>query len=407
MKSVLLVQPSLNPPGGGNAVAAWMVQALREECNVSILAWSPLNLDAINHFYGTSLAETDYELHLVPAAIRRIVDCVPAPLALFKSAILRRTLNALRRVRNFDVLLGANNEFDFGCRGIQYVHYPNAVLPRPDVDYRWYHQLSEITATYRYLARLLAGASMERMRENTTLANSGYIRQAIARTHGIDAQVLHPPVPGRFPRVPWEERKDGFVCVGRIAPEKELEKVIAIVSALRSRGHKVVLHMTSDGDRSNYARRVLALARRHESWIQIHRSISRDALANLMTQNRFGIHGMVGEHFGISVAEMQRAGCIVFAPECGGPAEILGDSRLLYASADDAVEKIDRVLGDPELQADLCAVSATRRDLFSDEHFTAGIRRVVRGFEPDDSPTASAASGGRSSELAESGVSGA
>ena len=78
MKRVLLVQPSLNPPGGGNAVAAWMVQALRECCEISILAWSPLRLDRINDFYGTSLAETDFELHLVPLAIRRAVTpCLP------------------------------------------------------------------------------------------------------------------------------------------------------------------------------------------------------------------------------------------------------------------------------------------------------------------------------------------
>ena len=28
MKRVLIVQPSLQPPGGSNAVASWMVQAL-------------------------------------------------------------------------------------------------------------------------------------------------------------------------------------------------------------------------------------------------------------------------------------------------------------------------------------------------------------------------------------------
>ncbi len=89
-------------------------------------------------------------------------------------------------------------------------------------------------------------------------------------------------------------------------------------------------------------------------------------------------------HFGIGVAEMQQAGCIVFVPERGGPAEIVGDSRVLYASAEDAVEKIDRVLGSSELQADLCAGVAARRNLFTEERFAAGIRRVVLEFEPDE-----------------------
>jgi glycosyltransferase involved in cell wall biosynthesis len=128
-----------------------------------------------------------------------------------------------------------------------------------------------------------------------------------------------------------------------------------------------------------------------------------------MTQHRYGIHGMVGEHFGIGVAEMQRAGCIVFAPERGGPAEIVGDSRVLYASAEDAIEKIDRVLGDSELQADLCAGVAARRDLFTEERFAAGIRRVVLEFESNEAPPASAiawsaTSGERNGELPETGV---
>jgi glycosyltransferase involved in cell wall biosynthesis len=409
LKRVLLVQPSLNPPGGGNAVAAWMVQALRECCEVSVLAWSPPRLDPINDFYGTSLSATDFELHLVPLAVRRAVDRVPAPLALLKAAILRRALNSLRRVRHFDVLIGANNEFDFGCRGIQYVHYPNAVLPRPKVDYRWYHRLPGCTAAYRDFTRRLAGDSIERMRGNATLANSVYIQQAIGRTHAIDAQVLYPPVPGRFACVPWAEKKNGFVCAGRFAPEKELGKIIGLVSAVRARGHKVVLHMIGDDDGSAYAKRILAVARKNESWIQIHRDVSRDELSKLMTQHRYGIHGMVGEHFGIGVAEMQRAGCIVFAPERGGPAEIVGDSRVLYASAEDAIEKIDRVLGDSELQADLCAGVAARRDLFTEERFAAGIRRVVLEFESNEAPPASAiawsaTSGERNGELPETGV---
>jgi glycosyltransferase involved in cell wall biosynthesis len=405
LKRVLLVQPSLNPPGGGNAVAAWMVQALRECCEISILAWSPPRLDEINEYYGTSIAATDFELHLVSLAIQRAVDRVPAPLALLKMAILRRKLNSLRQVRHFDILLGANNEFDFGCRGIQYVHYPNAVLPRPKVDYHWYHRLPGVTAAYRNLTRRLEGASIERMRKNTTLANSAYIQEAIYRFHGIEAQILHPPVPGRFSSVPWEEKQSGFVCVGRFAPEKELEKVIAIVSALRERGQKIVLHMIGDGGNSTYAKRILALSRRNESWIQVHRNIPRDELAGLMTQHRYGIHGMVGEHFGIGVAEMQRAGCIVFAPECGGPAEIVGDSRVLYTSARDAIEKIERVLGDSELQADLCARIAARSDVFDEERFVAGIRRIVREFESDEPSAASAASSGRRGELPESGAS--
>ena len=41
MKRVLLVQPSMQPPGGGNGVAAWVLQALVAEHRVTVLSWQP------------------------------------------------------------------------------------------------------------------------------------------------------------------------------------------------------------------------------------------------------------------------------------------------------------------------------------------------------------------------------
>ena len=53
MKRVLLVQPSMQPPGGGNGVAAWILQALVPEHRVTVLSWRPVEIDPINRFFGT------------------------------------------------------------------------------------------------------------------------------------------------------------------------------------------------------------------------------------------------------------------------------------------------------------------------------------------------------------------
>jgi glycosyltransferase involved in cell wall biosynthesis len=386
LKRVLLVQPSLNPPGGGNAVAAWIVQALRESCEVSVLSWRPPRLEEINGFFGTSLEAQDFSSYLAPARMRRFLDAMPASLALLKGVVLRRELNRLRSIRDFDVLLGADNEFDFGCRGIQYLNYPNQRLPRPSVDYRWYHRIPGLVRAYRALSRRLANASVEAMRANLTLVNSAYIAKMVAEVHGIDPRIVFPPVPGRFPQVDWDQRKDGFLCVGRFAREKRLETVIEIVAGLRARGRKIVLHLVGDVPHSRYGKRIVELARQNDSWIQLHLSIPREQLVELMAQNRYGIHGMLGEHFGIAVAELQRAGCVVFAPNSGGPAEIIaGDLRTLYESPQDAISKIDAVLEDPQLRDDLRAAVARRRDCFSAERFASEIRQIVLDFEPDGS----------------------
>jgi glycosyltransferase involved in cell wall biosynthesis len=257
----------MNPPGGGNAVAAWIVQALRESCEVSVLSWAPPKLDEINGFYGTSLEPRDFSCHLVSARVRRTFDAMPASLALLKRAILRRRLDRLRSIHAFDVLIGADNEFDFGCRGIQYLHYPNQRMPRPRVDYRWYHRIPGSVAAYRAVSQRLAVSSIERMRANRTLVNSAYIAKLVWEVHGIDTQIVFPPVPGQFQQVDWDLREDGFLCVGRFSGEKRLETVIEIISALRTRGHKIVLHLVGDDPRSAYGKRILALAQKNESWV--------------------------------------------------------------------------------------------------------------------------------------------
>jgi hypothetical protein len=80
MKKVLLVQPSLQPPGGGNGVAAWIIQALKEDSEVSVLTWRPVDLAAINRYYGTSLAPTDFKICSLHPALAAMVNLAPSPL---------------------------------------------------------------------------------------------------------------------------------------------------------------------------------------------------------------------------------------------------------------------------------------------------------------------------------------
>ena len=53
-KRVLIVQRSLSPPGGGNAVAAWMVHALAGVHDVATVTASAWSAAETNAFYGTS-----------------------------------------------------------------------------------------------------------------------------------------------------------------------------------------------------------------------------------------------------------------------------------------------------------------------------------------------------------------
>jgi len=79
MKRVLLVQPSMQPPGGGNGVAAWVLQALVTEHRVTVLSWHPVDVEPINRFFGTHLRRSDFDTIGVPRSSRLIADHLPTP----------------------------------------------------------------------------------------------------------------------------------------------------------------------------------------------------------------------------------------------------------------------------------------------------------------------------------------
>lgn len=74
MRRILFVQPSFQPPGGGNGVAAWMLQALRGRHALGALTWTPLDVDEMNRFYGTSLRRDELVVERLPRLMTAAID---------------------------------------------------------------------------------------------------------------------------------------------------------------------------------------------------------------------------------------------------------------------------------------------------------------------------------------------
>src|SRR5204863_7575645 len=120
---------------------------------------------------------------------------------------------------------------------------------------------------------------------------------------------------------------------------------------VRRRHPTLTLDVVGAPDDVDYARRVEERARAHGPWVRLHRDVSREALTSLLAARRYGIHAMADEPFGMAVAELIRAGCIVFAPDTAGPAEIIGTYPLLTFGSDAAaIERIEGVLANPDAQ---------------------------------------------------------
>jgi len=379
MKKILLVQPSLQPPGGGNGVAAWILEALKREHVISLLTWQPIDFVPINRYFGTSLRPSDFTLYQPYLALGRFLDRAPVPLSLLKMSLLLRQVKKMKD--DYDLVMTVNNEADFGRRGIQYVHFPWAYQPRPEIDFRWYHVSSAVVDAYYRLCIRISDFSFDGLKQNLTLVNSNWTGTKVRERHGVASTTLYPPIPGDFPDVPWTERENGFVCIGRISPEKELDKVIDILSGVRAQGQEVHLHLIGSWDDDDYYSHIHQRTQRNAPWIFLNEDLAREELVQLVARHRYGIHGMTEEHFGMAVAEMVRAGCIVFIPPGGGQVEIVeGEERLLYETPEEAVAKIVRTLSDGDEQTSLRSYLSTRKELFSTERFLRQIRNIVREF---------------------------
>lgn len=374
---VLVVQPSLNGDGGSDQVAAWTLQALCGDHDVTLMTIGAVDFRRVDDFCETRLAGAVLEHRAVLPRLDAMGAVVPLRLALPRLALLMRAARRLDRERRFDCLLSTFNEMDLGRPCVQYVHYPWSRLPRPAQDAHWYTTLPGAMPLYHGLVRAVGGIDAARMWRNRSVANSRFVAGLIAG----DCTVVHPPVPGTFAARPWSERADEVLAVGRLAPEKRLEEVVEIVRRVRERGHPLRLRIVGLPESRSYARQVERLASRSPGWVALETRASRPRLRQLLEGARYGIHAMRDEHFGIAVAEMLRAGCLVLAHRSGGPAEILsGIDELLYDDTADAAAKLCAAAESESRRCDLEARLAARRDLYSAGRFMEEMRRVVDSF---------------------------
>jgi glycosyltransferase involved in cell wall biosynthesis len=375
MKKIAIVHPEWSW-GGGEAVSAWIVEGLKEQYDITIITSNNLLINKVNSFYGTQLSPEDIKIFHPP--LPRLLR-ESRGLWLFKQHLTMRYCKSV--AANFNLLFSTFNEMDFGRAGVQYIHFPvhaeKLIRDLGQFPEKWYYRDSFLREGYRRLCRLLSGFSLETMKQNITLVNSNWTGKMVEKAYGIKSRVVYPPVISDFPEVRWSEKEDGFVCIGRISPEKRIERVINILELVRKTGRNVHLHIIGPTTDSRYHQMIKRIQQENSSWIFIEGALDRNVFRRLIAEHKYGIHGMENEHFGIAVAEMVKAGCIVFVPNGGGQVEIVDNEALTYNNAQEAAGKILTVLEDAGLQLSLREHLSLRTRLFSPYRFMEQIRQIT------------------------------
>lgn len=370
--------------GGSEAAVMWGMEALKHDFSVSVVTAGEVDLPELNRFYGTNLTSDDFIVRSIkmPATLShlRAGDAI-------RGAFFARAVHSI--VAEYDVLISAYGPSDFGVPAIQYVqdfHWDETLRrqfdPPPNGTRSWFHKYRWLRRLYLRLCSSVSYSSGRNVfsGDDVMVAVSQWIGARLYDRRGAFASVLYPAVIGTFVDVPHQSRRNDFVCIGRISPQKRIERMIRIIEKVRSRGHDVRLRIIGPLDHSPYSRTIASLARRYPEWALLEGRRAADEKAQIMAECRYGLHGREGEAFGIAVAEMVKAGCVTFAPVEGGQAEIVDHQALLYRDDDDAVEKIIAVLKNDSLRADLSHHLRRQAEKFSAEDFMVGLRETVESF---------------------------
>jgi glycosyltransferase involved in cell wall biosynthesis len=360
--------------GGAETVTLWMLQALVDKYELTLFTLGSINLQKLDSMYGTSLSNRGIKvIKLVPDVISGICHFLIANNQEMRMMFIHLVLRMLKsKVHNYDLVISGYNAADMGKIGIQYIH--------------WTQVLEEGLPIHQKISNF----SQESLVQNVSIANSNWLRIRTKEIYGIDAKVVYPPVVMEPQNIPWNQKENTFICSGRIVKVKEPHRVIKILQLVREKGFDIKLHLTGGGDGIygwKYNNLIHKIVKENSSWITLHENLPYQEYIKLVSLCKYGIH-FKQEPFGISIAEMVKAGAIPFVKNRGGQIEIVGDhhQELFFADEQEAVNKIINVLSNRDKQNQLIESLANQVDLFSTRRFMSEINGVVDAYFEQSTP---------------------
>ena len=355
--------------GGSESAVMWLIEALKLDFDVTVMTTGGWELAALNNYYGTRVAEGEVRVRIAPVPF--LAQNLSA--AALRGACYQRFAREI--AGEYDVRISAYNPTDWGMQAVHLI-----------ADFNWNREIRErleppspgfvyrntiLRMAYLGIAAAYGNPSgRDLLKDDLLIANSKWSANLVRQICDVEcAAIMYPPVWTEFHEVPWGEKELAFVMIGRIAPEKRVERAIEILEGVRQRGHAIRFHLCGEIGHDLYGRRIAQLCLERADWIVAHGRVSGAKKAHILGHCRFGIQTRAAEPFGISIAEMVKAGAIAFAPNDGGQAEILQHSDLLFSDSNEAIEKIVSVLDEPSRESSLRSHLGHRAERFSAQTF--------------------------------------
>ena len=164
-KRVCLIHHNLlKHRGGGDLTAAWILEALKDDYDLTYITWGdPVDLKEVDQFYGTHLAASGMKVNLIPSLTRLGFTTRPFRLII---ALMERYMKCHKD--EYDIPFSTYNEIDFGKRGIQFVQGPS----RSDKGASFYlpdYKPSALRTLYHKFCYWFSDFKFEHITRNMTL----------------------------------------------------------------------------------------------------------------------------------------------------------------------------------------------------------------------------------------------
>ncbi len=197
------------------------------------------------------------------------------------------------------------------------------------------------------------------------IANSNHIKDDIKRYYGRDAAVVHPPVDiDRFKKVAFTKR-EGFVTVGRLVPNKRVDVIVQACSRLN-------LPLTVVGRGPDLPR----LKKLAGPSVVFDTVASDQAVVEYMARAKAFLFASF-EDFGITPVEAMAAGTPVIAYKAGGALDYIQAGKTGMFFEEQTAESLITALTafDPQKYSSDDIKKAAEK--FSSENFRKNLRQTI------------------------------
>lgn len=384
---VAIIHDTLNPCGGAERLALYMIKALRETgYDVDLISIEKTSWRRVQAIFKEDVRKYITDEVIVPP-YRKIPSLYGRYVEWFFRDIFSYTVKLKDR---YDILVATKQLHVPVFADILYMHFPDFYPGIQDLYYPERYVYNIFLRTYAMPSRLLSKFLVEMFRcieyKPIILTNSSFSKALIKRWLKVDALVLHPPVDiERFrPKLTASdcERENTIVTIGRIERSKNLHMVPLIAKKVPSFNFLIV----GASMQKEYLIYLHELIKKMEvaSRVRILMNVDDSTLDDILLHARYYLHTTVYEHFGIAVVEAMAAGAIpIVHKKSGAWGDLLewGKYGYGYESLDDIIKILEETSRREKFEGELHILVRKKACSFSYNFFKRKIRCVLNKIQ--------------------------